>query len=189
MAKRPPPGSTAIDVDALDRWSRSAATLPATLLRELIDTAPTLGASDVPLMPAPRRDALLAAVLPAMRAMPAFERAPEWDGAPAETGALARTHAHPLVAALRARWGNSVPTRMVARLVELALLLRALSGARTHGEATRWVEAFAPNRARAWRRWKPRAACSCIARASTAAASRATRSSRRPSGIFIATAR
>jgi len=131
------------DVDALDRWSRSAATLPATLLRELIDTAPTLGASDVALMPVPGRDALVAAVLPAMRATPAFERAPEWDGAPAETGALARTHAHPLVAALRARWRNSVPTRMAARLVELALLLRALSGTGTDGEATRRVGAFA----------------------------------------------
>ncbi len=133
------------DVDALDRWARSVSTLPATLLRELIDTAPTLGASDVPLMPVPRRDALVAAVLPAMRATPAFERAPEWDGAPAETGALARTHAHPLVAALRSHWGNSVPTRMVARLVELALLLRTLSGARSPGGGMRRVEAFALN--------------------------------------------
>ncbi len=134
-----------IDGDALDRWSRRAPTLPATLLRELNDAAPTLGVSDVALMPAPRRDALLVSVLPAMRAVPAFERAPEWDGAPAETGALARMHAHPLLVALRTRWGNSVPTRMVARLAELALLLRVLGGARTNGEATPWVQAFAPN--------------------------------------------
>ncbi len=134
-----------MDGDALDRWARLGATLPATLLRELIDASPRLGASDVALMPAPRRDALRASVLPAMRATPAFEQAPEWDGAPAETGALARMHVHPLLAELRAGWGNSVPTRMAARLAELAVLIGALRGDRTNGGNAPWVEAFAPD--------------------------------------------
>jgi Ni,Fe-hydrogenase I large subunit len=133
------------DADALDRWSRSASTLPATLLRELIDVAPTLGASNVALMPAPSRAALSASVLPALRTMAGFERAPEWDGRPTETGALARTHAHPLIAALRARWGNTVPTRMAARLAELALLLRTLDTGCRDDNGAPWVAAFAPN--------------------------------------------
>ena len=134
-----------IDVDALDRWSRSASTVPATLLRELIDAGPTLGASDVALMPAPSRAALSASVLPALRKTSSFERAPEWDGRPAETGALARTQAHPLIAELRERWGNAVPTRMTARLTELALLLRALGADRCDDNRAPWVAAFAPN--------------------------------------------
>jgi Ni,Fe-hydrogenase I large subunit len=40
-----------------------------------------------------------------------------------ETGALARTQTHPIVAAFLAEHGNAVPTRMMARLVELAQLL------------------------------------------------------------------
>jgi coenzyme F420-reducing hydrogenase alpha subunit len=64
-----------------------------------------------------------------------FARAPVWDGVPVETGALARQQAHPLVAALRARDGNVVSTRMVARLTELAaLLLRLRSDPMSPGE-------------------------------------------------------
>jgi coenzyme F420-reducing hydrogenase alpha subunit len=67
-------------------------------------------------------------VLPALRAVAGFEAAPLWDGAPVETGALARMRAHPLVASVAKRCGNSVPARMAARLVELAALLARLAG-------------------------------------------------------------
>jgi hypothetical protein len=127
--------------DALAGWIERAPTLPARLLNELRATARTLGRSNVPLMPSPRRDALLAAVVPAMRADSGFERTPTWEGVPVETGALARTSAHPLVAAFRARDGNTVPARMVARLTELAMLVGGLSGAGAQGEGARWVDA------------------------------------------------
>jgi coenzyme F420-reducing hydrogenase alpha subunit len=133
-----------MDVDAFDAWARDSSTLPAALLAELFRTAPTLGQSDVGLMPAPRREALRASVLPALRATPDFEHAPDWEGAPVETGALARVHAHTLVAALRARWGNAVPVRMAARLVELAALLGWLHGTHADGGTVPWVDAFAP---------------------------------------------
>ncbi len=133
------------DVDAFDAWARGSRTLPAELLAELFRSTPTLGRSDVGLMPAPRREALERSVLPALCSTPEFERTPNWEGAPVETGALARVQAHPLVAALRARWGNAVPVRMAARLVELAMLLGRLQGTRVDDGAVPWIDAFAPH--------------------------------------------
>ena len=114
--------------EAIDAWAEQGRTLPAVLLAELLRSSPALGRSDVPLMPTADRAALEKAVLPAMGAGSAFETAPVWDGVPVETGALARVHEHPAVAAVRSRCGNAVPSRMSARLVELALLLGKLDG-------------------------------------------------------------
>jgi hypothetical protein len=111
------------DTDALAAWTDGGATIPAQLLGLLLDTMPELGRSDVALMPAPARDALLQAVVPAMTRQAKFSIAPTWDGSPVETGALARMRSQPLIAALVARDGNSVATRMTARLAELATLL------------------------------------------------------------------
>ena len=111
------------DPAELAAWTQRGATLPAILLRELYAEAPELGLSDVALMPIATPEALLATIVPAVARDPRFARTPVWDGAPVETGALARQRAHPLVAALRARDGNTVTTRMVARLTELAALL------------------------------------------------------------------
>jgi hypothetical protein len=111
------------DFDELQRWGAGGATLPATMLDALLREAPALGASDVAQMPPLDREALTSIVVPALARDAHFARAPTWAGAPVETGALARTLAHPLVAATMARVGNGVVTRMLARLVELALLL------------------------------------------------------------------
>jgi hypothetical protein len=116
-----------LDVAALDAWARAGRTLPAQLLGALDAMAPGLGRSDVPLMAEPKPGVLVATVVPALRSDPAFGRAPDWAGTPVETGALARTRAHPLIAALLARDGNAVRTRMAARLVELAQLVAALA--------------------------------------------------------------
>lgn len=131
-----------MDGDTVDAWVGRAYTLPARLLRELMATAPELGRSDVALMPVPRREALVKCVVPALRRTPEFAQAPRWDGVPVETGALARMHAHPLVAAFRRRFGNAVPTRMAARLCELAALLGHLSGAHADDQAAPWAHAF-----------------------------------------------
>ena len=109
--------------DALAAWTDGGATIPARLLGVLLDTLPELGRSDVALMPAPARDALMQAVVPAMTRQAKFTIAPTWDGSPVETGALARMRSQPLIAALVARDGNSVAARMTARLAELATLL------------------------------------------------------------------
>jgi len=114
------------DLDALDRWIDRAAPAPARLLRRLRDDSPGLGRSDVALMPEATHENLSRALLPALDADPEFTRFPHWAGRPAETGALARQAAHPVVAALLRRDGCIASTRYVARLVELAALMRDL---------------------------------------------------------------
>jgi hypothetical protein len=109
--------------DALAAWTHRGATTPARLLGLLLDTMPNLGCSDVALMPRPAREALIRTIVPAMARQAEFSSAPTWDGRPVETGALARMRSQPLVAALAARDGNSVATRMTARMAELATLL------------------------------------------------------------------
>jgi len=111
------------DADALLAWTDRGATTPARLLGLLLHDMPHLGCSNVALMPAATRDALIRTVAPAMARQAEFSSAPTWDGNPVETGALARMQSQPLVAALAARDGNSVATRMTARLAELATLL------------------------------------------------------------------
>jgi Ni,Fe-hydrogenase I large subunit len=128
--------------DGIAAWAASGLTQPARLLGELLARAPELGRSDVALMPSLEPAALLAAVVPAMRSDPGFERAPTWAGATAETGALARTRSHPIVAAFVAERGNAVPTRMVARLTELALLLGRLPARPALLAVPRWTESI-----------------------------------------------
>ena len=128
------------DLGALDAWTARGATLPARLLGVLLRELPKLGRSAVSLMPATTREALVRSVVHAMDEEAEFERAPTWNGEPAETGALSRMRAHPLVASLIARDGNTVAARTVARLCELATLLEECS---TNGHAFRWIDGFA----------------------------------------------
>ncbi|HEX7273560.1 MAG TPA: nickel-dependent hydrogenase large subunit, partial [Casimicrobiaceae bacterium] len=127
------------DFSRLQAWTERAATLPAVLLGELLNEMPRLGESAVPLMPPISIQALVEVVAPEMRRDPGFARAPTWNGTPVETGVLARTQSQPLLTAVAARCGNAVATRMVARLVELALLLEEFAGATA---PTRRLEAF-----------------------------------------------
>lgn len=116
------------DGDALHAWCARRQTVPAVLLGHILADEPTLCRSAIPLMPAPQPDALLHVIVPALRSDPAFPSAPTWAGAPVETGALARMRKEPLVLALHGKFGNAVGTRIVARLVELALLTMELTG-------------------------------------------------------------
>jgi hypothetical protein len=114
------------NLQALDSWINSAATLPARLLRRLRDEAPGLGRSDVTLMPAATLENLSRFVLADLDIDPVFPRFPRWGGRPAETGALARQAAAPLVMELLARDGRTAAARFIARLVELAMLVDQL---------------------------------------------------------------
>jgi len=131
------------DVDAIAVWARGRQTLPARLLDDLLQESPGLARSDVALMPVAQREALAAAVVPALRSDPDFEQAPSWSGAAVETGALARSGTHPYVAAIRGRSGNAVPARFAARLTELALLLGELAGVARDQDRAPWSDAFA----------------------------------------------
>ncbi len=67
-------------------------------------------------------------------------KAPRLEGQPAEVGALARqmVNRHPLVLDMVARNGANVEARVVARFVEIALLIAAMEG---------WLRAIRPERA------------------------------------------
>lgn len=127
-----------------DDWVATGRTLPAVLERELRAQASELGRSATMLMPVAAAAELAEAVLPALDADPTYPRAPLWNGMTVETGALARTRDHPVIAALAARDGHTVATRMAARLVELGLLLGQLHdfGGAEFTTGRRWVEAY-----------------------------------------------
>lgn len=114
------------DLAALDLWIDAGATLPARLLRRIRDEAPGLGRSRVALMPDATLENLRRSFIDGLEADPEFARSPRWGGVPAETGALARQASAPLIAALLERDGRTASARFVARLVELAVLMRDL---------------------------------------------------------------
>jgi coenzyme F420-reducing hydrogenase alpha subunit len=123
----------ATNIGVLDGWIERSPTLPARLLRRMRDEAPGLGHSDVALMPDATLENLGRALLGEMEVDPEYTRFPRWAGMPAETGALARQVGAPLIAELLQREGRTASARFVARLVELAVLirdLRARSGGR-----------------------------------------------------------
>ena len=117
------------DIAALQEWCARGETVPAVLLRQVLADAPQLCRSTTPLLPATARESLSSVILPAMRRDPGFGRMPTWNGEPMETGGLARMRQEPLVMALQEQFGNAVVTRIVARLLELALLVMELQDA------------------------------------------------------------
>lgn len=103
-----------------------------------------LGRCSTPLLP--RLSAAQAvAALPAGTLLEEhFAGAPTWQGTPAETGVLARTAAHPLIADALAGQGNTVATRLLARLVELALLPARLARLAAGQIGTPWAGRHSP---------------------------------------------
>jgi hypothetical protein len=126
-------------LDCVESWTATADTIPARVLRRLLADSLDLGRSDVAAMPAASADAICT-VLPSLDDL-RFNRTPDWRGRPVETGALARRTRHPLIAALLARDGNTVPTRFVAQLVDLASWLSvdeaaSIPSVRQHGDGS-----------------------------------------------------
>jgi len=126
------------DVEALEAWSARAKVAPAQWWRQLSDELPSLGATDVDLMPPLSRNEVETAIAPRLREGNGFAHTPDWNGRAVETGALARMHGHPLVAAVLHAYGNSAATRLIARLTEMAALVD-----RSHMLATERLRAFA----------------------------------------------
>lgn len=114
------------DVATLREWAACEETLPARMLNAWLEDDAELGASDIGAMPAAERSRLERTVLAALADDPGYVRRPEWDGQPVETGAWAKLVDHPLVASCTASFRNSVVTRVVARLTDLAQLVESL---------------------------------------------------------------
>lgn len=114
------------DLAALREWAGREETLPARMLNAWLEYDAELGASDVGAMPQAERARVEHAVLAALADDPGYARRPEWDGVAVETGAWAKLVDHPLVASCTASFRNSVATRVVARLTDLAQLVEGL---------------------------------------------------------------
>lgn len=108
----------------VERWIDAAATLPARCLRGLLCDCADLGRSAVETMPETDIDEL-ARMLPPLDGSAEFSRRPKWNGIPVETGAIARHVRDPRVGLFSERYGNSVATRFLAQLVDLAMALAA----------------------------------------------------------------
>jgi len=119
-------------------WSRNAGTAPARIVRNVLDGAPGLGVSDVRPMPRPTMAAIDAVVLPELDADAGFAREPRWAGEAVETGALAACTGHPGLGAFVAAHGNGVASRLLARLVEVARVVVALSRGEAEERITAW---------------------------------------------------
>jgi hypothetical protein len=117
------------DPVGLDAWCRAGRTATARLFAGLGEGT-DLGIGRVPLLPAlaDLTDAEATDLGSQALAEPGFCAQPLWRGGPAETGALARVAAEPVVAAWLQGRGCGAGARLLARLVELALLPRALAG-------------------------------------------------------------
>ncbi len=110
------------DTAALRRWVGAGEAVAPRLLAQVIGRGHAgLGGSGVDVLP--ELDAAALGARLAADDADAFVAAPQWAGVPRETGALERQRDAPLVAALRADYGNALLTRLVARLTELAVTL------------------------------------------------------------------
>jgi hypothetical protein len=125
------------DANALLRWARQHATTPARVVNHVLAVSPRLGASEVPPMPEPTREALTIAVLGALDE-PGFDRAPRWAGSVVETGARARRAQHPALADFVREHGNGVAARLIARLVDVAQTVLGLVPARPEARIDAW---------------------------------------------------
>ena len=112
--------------EGLTEWAASMDTVPARFIRLITERGwQRLGASATHFLP-DLDDGALAAALDE-EGGEGFIAAPLWDGQPRETTPLARQRSNPLVAALMAGHGGGLLTRAVARLAELAGLLKDMS--------------------------------------------------------------
>jgi len=104
------------DLAEFDAWLDASPTMAKAYLRQIVARGwQGLGTVSTRFLPD-----LAGSQLQTLMAERSFSIRPEWHGHPQETGPLARQSAHPLVAALSARHGAALLTRLVARLVDLA---------------------------------------------------------------------
>lgn len=127
------------DADSLRAWAASAATVPALVVRALLDRG-MQGSSKIGVMPPIDRAAIESAVVSRLREDRAFARAPHWHGEPVETGALARVAGHPGIASMLASEGNTLATRVIARIVQVAQTVESIRAA----SPSDLVEAWSP---------------------------------------------
>lgn len=131
----------AMGLSDFDVCCREAVSPMAALLRLLADTA-SWGASPIQGVTPVQRPAMIQAVLAAMAQEEHYAARPHWQNRPLESGPLVRMQAHPVVAGLLARAGNTVFTRVVARCLELADLAARMHRCLEGIPVPSWIEAL-----------------------------------------------
>ena len=114
--------------EGLHAWMRKGSTPGARLCAQALALDPTLGASEVDLLPAASTTWVAGKLARQIDARDDFDVMPSLDHRVRETGAIARTAGHPLVGAVTRAWGRGVGARMVARLAETAQLILEIEG-------------------------------------------------------------
>jgi hypothetical protein len=113
------------DLPSFQKWLAQVDTLPAWLLDTVQqDGLADLGRCEMAGMSAIPDDWVVEQ-LGGVRA-DGFTALPHWQGQPCETSALDRQRQHPLLDALSDAHGNGLLPRLVARLIELAMMVEAL---------------------------------------------------------------
>lgn len=113
-------------------WAEHGASAPARVVRRVLDRAlEGLGASTIPLSPAPSLDVIAAALAHDA----GFSAAPTVDGRAVEVGPIAEQSEHPLVRDVVARHGRGLLARLAARVVAIEAALDGLVDARPVLEA------------------------------------------------------
>lgn len=108
----------------LGSWMDKGGTVAARALRQVWQSG--LGRSVIGMLPWEDVASLTETLEPALARSDDFAALPQWKGEPVETGALSRRRKEPQVKAVLEQQGNAVAARLVARLVDLALLAESL---------------------------------------------------------------
>ncbi len=128
LLREPPAVWLKKDLAALLAWAERTDTVPASWLRQhlkqhmLENEDP--GATNAPFLPsvAAWNEHLAHTLALRMCDESTFCLYPHWQGTPRQTGTLARCASHPIMTAWRQRFGSGIGARVLARLVELALI-------------------------------------------------------------------
>lgn len=123
------------DIDILQYWLSTSNGIAGRLLRNLLKNGwHDLGGTATGFLPALPATELVRQLDGAQAE--SFIAAPSWHDQARETGPLARQSGHPLITAARVLAGNGLLTRLLARLVEVALIVTRRTIAGASAEAT-----------------------------------------------------
>ncbi len=119
------PATASLDsVDAVELWAAQGETAAALLVREaLAPPMRTVGTHGLPMLSKTDPQWFGAH----LEGDPLFGVAPSVDGLPAETGPFATLH-HPVLQEARHRWGDGLPARLLAAVLDALLLPGRLNG-------------------------------------------------------------
>ncbi|MGZ4990716.1 MAG: nickel-dependent hydrogenase large subunit, partial [Methylobacter sp.] len=129
------------DEAQLKNWLQQNNALPAHLIDHLYSRNwEAIGQNNIACLPVLETEALNRELQ--QQDLPAFSRIPHWQGRCFETTLLNRQLLHPLISGMHSRYGSSLIVRMLARLLEVALIPGQLKQLLTKITASRFLPAI-----------------------------------------------